>query len=166
MPHLLLIWGAPIATRSGFDFLIQRFEQRLNAWKGHLLSPAGRIILIRLVLQALPVYFMATSTIPKEVLKQLTGLIRRFFWGKVDKRNYMAYIAWETVTLPVSLGGLGLRELANVNSILLMKSAWKLALGEQALWVRVVKAKYTPRSNFWQSKRLYNCTAFWRDNGA
>lgn len=155
--------GAPIETsKSGYDFLIQKFERRLHSWKSALLTPAGRLILIKAVLQALPVYYMATSLVPKSVLKQITGMICRFFWGKADKQRYMAYVAWEKITLPLGMGGLGVRDLADVNSALLMKQLWKLAQESQALWVRIVQAKYLPRSELWLSKRLTNCLAFWK----
>lgn len=60
--------GAPIATsRASFDFLIEKFSSKLTMWKSRLLSQAGRVVVIKSVLQALPIYYMATVQIPKQV---------------------------------------------------------------------------------------------------
>lgn len=86
--------GAPIVTnRQAFDFLIEKFSCKLQLWQSKLLSHAGRLVLIQSVLQSLPIYYMATAQIPKSVLNEITSLIRRFFWGKVEKQRYMAYVA-------------------------------------------------------------------------
>lgn len=94
--------GAPIATTAqAFDFLIEAVSARLNSWKSKTLSQAGRIILIKSVLQAIPVYFMATTLIPAKVINKLTFLIRKFFWGKTDKQRYLALLAWDKITAPM-----------------------------------------------------------------
>ena len=48
-----------------FDFLIAKFSSKLQSWKSGMLSQAGRIVLIKSVFQALPIYYMATTSIPK-----------------------------------------------------------------------------------------------------
>lgn len=155
--------GAPIATTAqAFDFLIEAFSARLNSWKTKLLSQAGRLILIKAVLQSIPIYYMTTTKIPKKVLHKLTGLIRRFFWDKVDKTRFLALIAWEKLTIPIGMGGLGLKNLETMNEALLMKMLWRLAAGSNALWAEQLRGKYLLSSDLWHSNRLYRCTNFWR----
>lgn len=128
--------GAPIRTdMSSFDFIIEKFSDRLQAWKGCLLSQAGRVILIQSVLQALPIYYMTTVRIPTDVIKTLTAMMRRFLWGAREEGSYMSYIAWDKITQPKTKGGLGLRSLKEVNEALLLKSLWKLAAGSDSPWV-------------------------------
>lgn len=119
-------------------------------------------MLIKAVLQAMPIYYMSTTILPTQVTKTLNALIRRFFWGSGDKDRYMAYIAWDTIIKPKEVGGLAVRDLKTVNEALVLKSLWKLVTGSIAPWVQLTKAKYLPRSNIWSSKRTYNCTLFWR----
>lgn len=155
--------GAPIADgRSSHDFLIESFSARLSAWKGHTLSPAGRLVLIKSTLQSIPVFYMSTSKIPTKVIKSLTAIMRGFFWGKGDKVRYLSYVAWDKICRPIEEGGLGVKDLTAFNEALLLKNLWKVASGEEALWVDLVRSKYLPRSVLWQSKRTYNCTSFWR----
>lgn len=155
--------GAPISTsRGSFDFLIEKFSSKLTMWKSRVLSQAGRVVVIKSVLQSLPIYYMATCQILAKVLNQLSGIIRRFYWGALDKSRYLAYISWEKIMLPKNLGGLAIRDMGSVNQALLLKSLWHLAKGEELQWVKLVKAKYTPNSKVWLTKRTYKCTNFWR----
>lgn len=72
--------GAPIETYAqAYNFLSEKVEAKLQAWKGRLLSPAGRLILVKSVLMSIPVYFMGKVKLPKKVTDGLTGTIRRFF---------------------------------------------------------------------------------------
>lgn len=124
-------------------------------------SHAGRLVLVRTVLQAMPIYYMATCRIPNSVINEITSINQRFFWRKVEKQRYLAYVAWDKITMPVDMGGLDVRDLQVMNESLLMKFLWCLASGSEAQWVRIVKAKYFPKSELWHSKRDYNYTGFW-----
>lgn len=156
--------GLPIHTgKALYDSIVDKFSSRLQSWKGKLLSPAGRVVLIKSVLQSLPIYTMATTKLPVGVLKALTAQIRRFFWGAQDKDRYLAYVAWAKIVQPIENGGLGIRDLTLVNEALLMKSLFKLASNFGALWTMVVRAKYLKRGKLWVSKRTYNCSVFWRN---
>ena len=155
--------GNPIKPdKASFDFLIEKTSAKLQVWKAKLLTQAGRLVLIKAVLQAMPVYYMSTTVIPVSVIKALNALIRRFFWGSGDKARYLAYIAWDTICMPKEIGGLGVRDLKVVNEALIMKSLWKLLTNSPTPWVQLVLAKYLPRSYVWTSKRVYNCTVLWR----
>lgn len=105
---------------------------------------------------------MSTDKIPMAVHNEITRLMRRFFWGAMDKNRFLSYVAWDKITRPLAAGGLGIRDLAVVNEALLMKVLWKIASGSKALWVGIVTAKYLPRSDLWLSKRTYRCTSLWR----
>lgn len=156
--------GAPLATSVGaFNFLIDKFMHKLQAWKGRKMSPAGRLVMIKSALQSVPLYYFGTVKLPQGVLQKLTSIIRCFFWGKQVGERYLAYVAWDAITAPIELGGLGIRDLNCMNEAMLMKALWRITEKEETLWVKVVKAKYMPRSDLWTSKRTYNCTVFWRN---
>lgn len=73
--------GYPVSAEGegAFDYLIEKFEKRLNNWKSKCLSHARRLILIKSVLNSLPIYAMGTILIPAKVLKKLTAIARNFF---------------------------------------------------------------------------------------
>jgi hypothetical protein len=49
----------------------ERFEKRLNSWKGKHLFIGGKLALISSVLSSLPMYMMSFFTIPRGLLKKL-----------------------------------------------------------------------------------------------
>ena len=77
--------GFPLGSNfSNFDAwkpVIRKIENRLASWKVRLLSKAGRLTLIKSVLNSLPVYFMSLFKMPKTVAAKIVKLQRRFFWG-------------------------------------------------------------------------------------
>jgi hypothetical protein len=67
--------GIPIHYRklSNTDWkrVEERFEKRLNSWKGKHLSIGGKLTLINSVLSSLSMYMMSFFVIPRGVLKKL-----------------------------------------------------------------------------------------------
>lgn len=63
--------GLPIFHKSPnkqtFQFVLEKVNQRLSQWKARNLSLAGRVTLTKSVLQALPLYVMQTSLLPKSI---------------------------------------------------------------------------------------------------
>lgn len=67
--------------------VIERFEAKLTRWKSKILSSGGRVTMIKLVLESLPVYFMLFE-MPQGVKEELDKIQRRFLWsGSSDKRR-------------------------------------------------------------------------------
>jgi hypothetical protein len=52
---------------------------RINGWKENLLSSRGKEILIKYIAQAVPVYAMMVSKIPKNIWKGITTTISKFW---------------------------------------------------------------------------------------
>lgn len=143
------------------DYIVEKFENRLNSWKSKLLNHAGRLILLKTVLESLPVYAMGTVILPNKVISKLNAIMRNFFWGGVDDRRHMPYVAWKTITTPKGMGGLGLRSLKEMNQSLVAKNIWKIASGAEVSWVKLVQAKYFPRGCFWMTNRTHTCSKLW-----
>jgi hypothetical protein len=155
--------GVPLlATRKGdFEELMNKIFARLNGWKVALLSHAGKVVLIRAVIESLLVYVMSTTMLPRRLSMQITRLIRSFFWGKTDSRRYMALVGWDKVTLPKSKGGLGIRNLECMNKALMLKVVWKLTQQSDCLWAKVLAAKCLSRGSLWMNNRQTNCSSLW-----
>jgi hypothetical protein len=54
-----------------WSWLIEKFEHRINHWCNRLLSLGGRYILVKSVLESLPVYWLALAHIPLSVLTKI-----------------------------------------------------------------------------------------------
>ena len=67
--------------REIFDSLRDRVWKRLKGWKRSLFSAAGKEVLIKAIIQAIPTYVMSCFKIPKKVIKSIHGMASRFWWG-------------------------------------------------------------------------------------
>jgi hypothetical protein len=64
-------------TRSFAD-IRGRVHKRLEGWKEKFLSEAGREILIKAVIQAIPTYSMSIFKLPKALCRSLNSMMNRF----------------------------------------------------------------------------------------
>jgi hypothetical protein len=122
---------------------------RLDGWKLHTLSHAGRLALTKHVLLALSVYYMGAHSLPKVVLNILESGMRRFFWGKSQQKHCLAYVSWDRICLPTEKRGLGLRSLNILNKTVIVKAFWTLATNQQSMWGDICAAKYKGVHTWW-----------------
>jgi hypothetical protein len=121
---------------------VEHVKARLTGWKAKQLSLAGRCTLARSVIQAIPVYPMMTTSIPKSFLKEIEKAQRAFVWGDTEDKRKAHMISWEIMTQSKKNGGMGLRKLQCMNEACLMKLGWSLMTGEKSLWGDVLVGKY------------------------
>lgn len=57
---------------------------------------------------------------------------------------------------------MGLRNLLSLNKAMVIKNIWKLISGHEALWVRIMAAKYHNSTSFWSSQRSIDCSRLWQ----
>eukprot|EP00253_Pinus_taeda_P030603 PITA_30603 len=116
-------------------WLVAKLEKRLTGWSFRYLFRAGRLVLIKSVLEATPVFWMALTWIPRNILGRLKQLCSRYLWnGNQDKRIF-AWISWKKITLPKKWGGWGLKDLPDFAMALAAKMGW-LLLSSQNLWAQ------------------------------
>lgn len=127
-----------------FQPIKERFEKRLTDWSERFLSLAGKEALIKSVAQALPTYTMGVFKMPERFCEEYEQLVRNFWWGHEKGEKKVHWIAWEKLTSPKLLGGLGFRDIRCFNQALLARQAWRLIESPDSLCARVLKAKYYP----------------------
>lgn len=64
-----------------FQDIIERVRKQLTDWKTKFLSQAGKEILIKAVIQAIPTYGMSIFLLPKSLCRELNSLMQKFWWG-------------------------------------------------------------------------------------
>jgi hypothetical protein len=52
-----------------FDYIKDRIWKRINSWRGRALSRAGKEVMIKFVLQAIPSYVMSIYLLPETTIK-------------------------------------------------------------------------------------------------
>lgn len=140
-----------------FAPLIQKLQNRLAGWKSRFLSSGGRLILIRHVLQAMPIHLLATMDPPKGVLRQLESLFSKFFWSSSDGQSRRIWRSWSGISYPTLENGIGVRKLEDVLSAFTCKLWWKLKQNI-GIWAAFVNRISWQKSRF--HSRLQQVQAF------
>ncbi|VFQ73314.1 unnamed protein product [Cuscuta campestris] len=127
--------------------LIQSFDNKLNGWLQKNLDQAGRLVLIKHVLNTLPNYFLGVNTIPKAISHLLEQKMARFWWGGGNRHHW---ISWEKLCFPKEEGGLGIRDLKSLEDSFGLKLWWKFHQ-DNGLWARLMRSKYWREGDIWEA---------------
>jgi len=125
-----------------WDPVIGRFEKRLSGWKATYLSKEGRLTLIKNVFSSIPTYFLSLFPLPPYVANKLEAIQMNFLWGSFGSDFKFHLVRWNIVKQPLSMGGLGVRDLRLFNEALLEKWFWRFMNEKGNLWRKVVAIKY------------------------
>ena len=71
-------------------------------------------------------------------------------------------MSWETITTPKDAGGLRLKSASHMNVALFMNQAWRLQQKPSILWAEVLKAKYFPHTNLYESGLNPRVSHIWK----
>ena len=123
---------------SSWQSVIDRVQSRLNTWKGTCISRARRVVLIKAVLNSLPIYYLLLFKLPTKVAQEINKIQRRFLWIGQKQGRYNALVKWEVIQKPRTKGGLGVTDCTIKNATLLFKWWWRYASEEGSLWRRIV----------------------------
>jgi hypothetical protein len=128
-----------------FQGIIDRVRGRVLDWKVKFLSLAGKEILLKAIVQAIPTYSMSIFLLPTTLYRELNSIMQKFWWGHKanDKRIY--WMSWERMGFAKDQGGMGFRDLMAFNKALLAKQWWRVVQEPDSLVGCILRAKYFPR---------------------
>lgn len=124
-----------------FKFLIDKILAKLEGWQSSLLSQAGRLTLIRSVLDSFTVYSASATSIPHSILRRIESICSNFFWQGYESTHRKHWISWDKICRPVAEGGLGIRNLYEMKISLYVKLLWN-SLYSNSLWANFIRSKY------------------------
>ena len=78
--------------KQSFSYIKERVWKKLQGWKEKLLSQAGKEVLIKLVIQAIPTYAMSCFKLPKGLIHELETMIRKLWWGYGNKGRKIHWV--------------------------------------------------------------------------
>uniref|UniRef100_A0A2N9EFL4 Reverse transcriptase domain-containing protein n=1 Tax=Fagus sylvatica TaxID=28930 RepID=A0A2N9EFL4_FAGSY len=87
-----------------------------------------------------------------DVAHQIKKIQRNFLWGTSEEVAKFHLVNWNMVCSPYSHGGLAIKNLRRFNEALLGKWLWRFGVERDALWRKVIIAKYGALDGGWMSK--------------
>lgn len=123
--------------------LVKKFHSLMNKWKDSGISMAGRLVILKAVLDSMPIYWMNLYKIPTSVINIIEKIRRNFLWkGKNSSTRKLHLINWARICKNKKFGGLGVASIKNRNAALLSKWWWRYRFEDRSLWIRIIEGKY------------------------
>ena len=120
--------------------VIAKIKAKKISWGGQWLTKAGKLILIKVVLSALPIIQSSLLLAPKSITSQISKLLQDFIWnGGKCSQSKMHLVSWDILKRPLSEGGLQIRDPGLAN----------LAMGGKLIWKLFVDKKHPVSKIFW-----------------
>ena len=122
---------------SSFSSITGRIWECMNGWKEKFLSQAGKEVLLKAVVQAIPTYTMSMFLLPKTLCKDNNAMMSKFWWGHKGNDKRIAWMSWSKMGKGKERGGLGFRDLESFNLALLAKQEWRLLQNPDSLVAKI-----------------------------
>jgi exonuclease III len=107
------------------QYIQDRARARVAGCQGRLMNVAGRRELVRSVLTSLPVYLLTVIKAPKQFIKELDKIRRKFLWtGDREMTGGKCKVAWEKTCMPITNGGAGIINMDKFSRALRLRWLW------------------------------------------
>ena len=140
--------------KESFIYMKERIWGKLQGWKEKLLSQAGREVLLKAIMQAIPTFAMSCFQLPMNLCHEIKVMIKKKkkIWGQRGERQKIHQKILESLCLPKNEGGMGFKELRKFNDAMLAKQVWQLVHDKESLFYRVFKAKFFPSDDIFSAQ--------------
>ncbi|XP_022842018.1 uncharacterized protein LOC111365713 [Olea europaea var. sylvestris] len=140
--------GIPLASEklkvSCYAPFLDKIVASIEAWNCSSLSYAGKVELIRAVLQDVECFWLSIFPILTIITSRIISLCPKFLWG-----SKKPLVAWKNIYLPKEEGGLGLKDMKSWNLALLAKSLWNIQHKKDMLWIHWTHQVYLKGTCIW-----------------
>lgn len=104
-----------------FKCIKEKVWQKINNQKNNFLFQASKDILIKDVIQAIPIFSMSDFKLSRNLSKKISALMTRFRWSHKHKDKRIQQKSWCKMEEPKVIGGLGFRGIESFNKATLAK---------------------------------------------
>jgi hypothetical protein len=129
--------------KTDWAWLLAKVEKGIISWCNKWLSRAGRLVLLKSIIEAIPVYWTSLAWVPKGVHK-ITQMVNRFLWADKEDSIPLVLASEKNMSRPKSNAGWKLKDIFTFAKSLATENTWSL-VNCFGLWHRVIKEKYIPQ---------------------
>jgi hypothetical protein len=109
------------SKKATFSYIKDKIWRKINSWRGRSLSKAGKEVMVKSVLQAIPSYIMSIYNIPSTTITEIERMFNAFCWVGGTNNKGIRCLAWDRLTCPKERGGLGFKDLQAFNMAMVAK---------------------------------------------
>eukprot|EP00253_Pinus_taeda_P014556 PITA_14556 len=132
----------PTGNKKGdWSWLLDRFYKRISGWEIQLLSLAGRLILVQVVLSQLAIYWAHLFFLPTSVIHKMKSSAANFLWGGKSFQSKFHLVKMDSIAKSKKSGGWGLLDMRTMGNALLRKSILRGIYGNGP-WSKFINRKY------------------------
>ncbi|KAL5556124.1 hypothetical protein UlMin_038360 [Ulmus minor] len=91
--------------RIQFGYIRNRVVKKLQGWKEKLFSQGGKVVFLKAVVQAIPIYAMSCFMIPDSIIGEIEAACSRFLWGTTSDHKRIHWLKWKELCKLKSMGG-------------------------------------------------------------
>ncbi|XP_019190483.1 PREDICTED: uncharacterized protein LOC109184855 [Ipomoea nil] len=97
-------------------YLKDKIVARVCNWNTRFLSPAGREVLLKTVIQTMPSYAMMVFLLPLGLCREIETIMNEYWWTRTTGNGKgIKWKSWNGLCAPKSRGGMGFRKLHEMN---------------------------------------------------
>ncbi|XP_074300288.1 uncharacterized protein LOC141631529 [Silene latifolia] len=164
LPFMYL--GMPIQTtrlkKRDCECLVDKICNRIYSYGARKFSYAGRLTLVKHVLNTLHSYWASVFVLPKGVILRIEATCRNFLWDGSTEYRRSPLVAWDMICRPKHEGGLGLKNQEVWNIAMVGRLVNWVATDKESLWVKWVKANYLKGREWQEYEPTSNSSWVWR----
>ncbi|XP_019228166.1 PREDICTED: uncharacterized protein LOC109209363 [Nicotiana attenuata] len=154
--------------------LVERIVDRIRSWTSKFLLYAGKLQLIKSVLFEMQTYWAQVFLIPKEIVKMVNGICRRYLWTGSNENSQRNPISWDTLCKPKVAGGLNIINYERWNKAAITKLLWAVVNKKDKLWIKWIHGQYikrkditsmeVPKQASWLVRKIFNAREWWAND--
>lgn len=126
--------------KQDWQWLIDRFYNKISRWESRFLSLTGRFILVQAVLSQLAVFWVHLYLLPAAVINKICSRRQFFLWGGRSYPSKIHLVKMATISKMKKAGGWGLINMRIFGKTLLCKALYRGIYGTGP-WSHVIHKK-------------------------
>lgn len=107
--------------RQVFNYIREKMSSKLRGQKEKFLSNAGKKVLLKSVVLAMPTYAMVCGKLPKTLCKDICIEMAIFWWRSNEDKKKIHWLGWKKMSEIKGKGGLAFKDLLDFNTAMLAK---------------------------------------------